>query len=648
MSYQALLFCPDEKTARVVTQVLSELDFTVEAAHEPFAAVKKLMAQRFDAIVVDCENEQNATLMFKSARNSSSNQASLAVAVVEGQAGVANAFRIGANLVLTKPINIEQSKGTLRVARGLLRKGAEGKTPAGPPPAGNTDTSAPASHEFSASTKRTVPTVAPATSASGASMPKPSFTDTSAQLANPSEPMLNATAPIGSLEKEADQGPKPDASDTAALESMHDARVPGLPPAPAASEQKPASKTYPWQPVAKNAGGPMATALQRAAEAAGKAPTPQAAEGVKAATTKPVPPAKLSLGSTLAHGTATAPAPAKEQEVRESLFENPAGGAPAFTKTSMPGAGSKSRPTAQASAAMSSARLTSPSFSTLDAKDEDEEDTGSASGTKTPLMGVAAVALLAMAGYFGYTMLHGKASQPASKSMPSQTAPAVPAASVPAVEPTAVPPAGPSAEEQSGNDEPAPAPATQKNGTSTSKPSAAVAAKSASAAAVAEDKTVIIARTEPIKVQSNPARRAAAEAGVDQDQAAPIAPSLAMGSDPSALSSIVANTPASVPSKPAPQVVKVSQGVSQGLLLKKVQPSYPPQALTMHVQGAVVMQATISKDGSITNLKVLSGETLLNRAAMDAVRQWKYKPYYLDGEPVEIQTQITVNFKLPN
>src|SRR5216110_520560 len=123
MSFQALLFCPDEKTARVVTQVLTELDFKVEACAEPFAAVKKLMAQHFDAIVVDCDNEQNATLLFKSARNSSSNQSSLAVAVVEGQAGVAKAFRIGANLVLTKPINVEQAKGTLRVARGLLRKG---------------------------------------------------------------------------------------------------------------------------------------------------------------------------------------------------------------------------------------------------------------------------------------------------------------------------------------------------------------------------------------------------------------------------------------------------------------------------------------------------------------------------------------------
>jgi len=132
MGYQALLFCPDEKTARTVTQVLSELDFTVIPCTEPFAAVKKLMGERFDAVVVDCDNEQNATLLFKSARNTANNQSALAVAVVEGQAGVAKAFRIGANLVLTKPINVEQAKGTLRVARGLLRKGEAAKpaTPA--------------------------------------------------------------------------------------------------------------------------------------------------------------------------------------------------------------------------------------------------------------------------------------------------------------------------------------------------------------------------------------------------------------------------------------------------------------------------------------------------------------------------------------
>src|SRR5271163_1498072 len=133
MGYQALLFCPDEKTARTVTHVLSELDFTVIPCTEPFAAVKKLMGEHFDAVVVDCDNEQNATLLFKSARNTPNNQSSLAVAVVEGQAGVAKAFRIGANLVLTKPINVEQAKGTLRVARGLLRKGEAGKPAASSP-----------------------------------------------------------------------------------------------------------------------------------------------------------------------------------------------------------------------------------------------------------------------------------------------------------------------------------------------------------------------------------------------------------------------------------------------------------------------------------------------------------------------------------
>src|SRR5690349_9259470 len=122
MSFKSLLYCPDDKTATVVTQVLNELDFTVDRAAEAFAAVKRLTDEHFDALVVDCHDEQDASLLFKAARNSAHNSSSLSVAVVEGQAGVAKAFRIGANLVLTKPINIEQSKGTLRVARGLLRK----------------------------------------------------------------------------------------------------------------------------------------------------------------------------------------------------------------------------------------------------------------------------------------------------------------------------------------------------------------------------------------------------------------------------------------------------------------------------------------------------------------------------------------------
>ena len=99
--------------------------------------------------------------------------------------------------------------------------------------------------------------------------------------------------------------------------------------------------------------------------------------------------------------------------------------------------------------------------------------------------------------------------------------------------------------------------------------------------------------------------------------------------------------------KPLPQAVNISQGVSRGLLIKKVQPVYPQNALAMRVEGSVELMAMIKKTGEIAQLKVLSGNLQLTKAATDAVRQWKYKPYLLNGEPVEIQTQITINFKLP-
>jgi len=98
---------------------------------------------------------------------------------------------------------------------------------------------------------------------------------------------------------------------------------------------------------------------------------------------------------------------------------------------------------------------------------------------------------------------------------------------------------------------------------------------------------------------------------------------------------------------PVLQTLNVSQGVSQGLLVKKAQPTYPANALRLHLEGAVQLLATISKNGDISAVKTLSGDPQLARAATDAVKQWKYKPYLLNGEPVEIQTQITVNFKLP-
>jgi len=111
------------------------------------------------------------------------------------------------------------------------------------------------------------------------------------------------------------------------------------------------------------------------------------------------------------------------------------------------------------------------------------------------------------------------------------------------------------------------------------------------------------------------------------------------------LGSVIGNVPAAVP-KAAPVRVRVSQGVSQGLLIHKVQPAYPPLARQARVQGTVVLQALIGKDGTIQNLHVVSGHPMLTGSALEAVKQWRYKPYYLNGEPVEVETTINVNFTL--
>lgn len=96
------------------------------------------------------------------------------------------------------------------------------------------------------------------------------------------------------------------------------------------------------------------------------------------------------------------------------------------------------------------------------------------------------------------------------------------------------------------------------------------------------------------------------------------------------------------PTKPAFR----QSSMLEGSLIRKVTPAYPPLARSVRIQGPVVLEALISKAGTIENLRALSGHPMLIPAALDAVRQWQYRPYILNGEPIEVETQITVNFTL--
>ena len=105
-----------------------------------------------------------------------------------------------------------------------------------------------------------------------------------------------------------------------------------------------------------------------------------------------------------------------------------------------------------------------------------------------------------------------------------------------------------------------------------------------------------------------------------------------------------AGSPAAI--EDSAQSIQLAQGVSQGFLIYRVYPTYPPAARDADVQGTVALQALIGKDGSVKDLQVFSGHPLLTSAALDAVKQWRYKPYLLNGEPVEVHTTVTVNFVL--
>jgi TonB family protein len=96
----------------------------------------------------------------------------------------------------------------------------------------------------------------------------------------------------------------------------------------------------------------------------------------------------------------------------------------------------------------------------------------------------------------------------------------------------------------------------------------------------------------------------------------------------------------------APQRVRVSQGVSTGLLVYRVQPVYPEKARRAYIQGTVLLQAVISKEGRIVDLKLISGPKELAPSAIGAVQQWRYRPYMLMGKPVEVETTVQVNFQL--
>ena len=95
-----------------------------------------------------------------------------------------------------------------------------------------------------------------------------------------------------------------------------------------------------------------------------------------------------------------------------------------------------------------------------------------------------------------------------------------------------------------------------------------------------------------------------------------------------------------------PQRVRVSARVTAGLVKKRIPPDYPQEAKDKHLEGSVVLNVIVDRQGNVSDAKLFSGEAVFAPAAIDAVKKWRYRPFLLNGEPVVFETQVTVNFTL--
>lgn len=121
MILQALVLCSDEKILRVLRRVLSDLEIAVEYCGDADSAVRKLTRRRFEAVVVDCNDEDMAAKVLASVRSAPCNKRSIAVAMIDGQKAVRSAFALGAHFVLYKPISAERARTSFRAARALMK-----------------------------------------------------------------------------------------------------------------------------------------------------------------------------------------------------------------------------------------------------------------------------------------------------------------------------------------------------------------------------------------------------------------------------------------------------------------------------------------------------------------------------------------------
>lgn len=618
MAFKSLLLSKDADLVQTLARLLKELDVSVEPCSEPFAAAKRLMDQHFDAILVDCEDEQGAGWVLQSARMATASKKSVTIAIVGPQSASRGGPRAGENFVIQKPIVLKQVESTLRAARGLMGDAGSPHSEA-PSAASNMPAERPLSP---ASTSQT-----PGFHAAQGRPPAEMFDELTAALdrlgpqPTPVKPVAVPSVSFGSAAAAAPALEKP---------------VPLAPafekPAPAApSWEKPAAAAWdkPAAPEPERHEEPVAPPVLRVPQ--------QSWPGLTATSSAPPKaeaPSVLPLAATAAQ-MKPAMRPAEEQAKSNDALEN--------VRRRM----NASAPPAWRTEVDEHRESPAPRFSTYSADERPSRG--------FPFKAIAVVMVLVSFALFGYSWYRGRQST-STPSEQTQTPAAAPQQQQPVAEPgSALPQSAPASSNSSqadnspemagGSSHEAPAsPAIHAP-----KPSKPVSATARAEATAPDTTTNLDMPPAPLVVEGGK-RQSNSLPHQTEAQLAPPSLDAVAGTAKPGLPGMVSSAKVDVPklaaAPPAPQRIQVSQGVTQGLLVRQVKPQYPAMARESRVEGDVVLAAVIGKDGVVNDVRAISGPALLIHAAIQAVRQWRYKPYLLNGQPVEVETQVKVQFRL--
>jgi len=507
MAIRALLLSADPQAVPAVIQVLKELDLAFEHCKEPSAGLDSLANQHFDAILIDCDNQQDAVPVFEHVRGSAANKSAITIAIVEGKTGVPNAFHLGATLVLTKPVALEQARSTLRTALSMLRKEAQ---------AG----------------KAIVTSAAAAGQGIGVSR--------------------SAFRSLGVREKPA----------------------------------------HPAQETAKPTSSPQLPMLE--------APSLAAEPGAGGS---PSDPKVATVGTKIGH--------AQTEELHPDLAPSHKAISEVAAKADI------------AAVIMASPNNVAPLDEDAVLAELEEKSKiavtprtsarASRTPNRTPLLAAVVVVLVVAVAYAAWGTVPQFRALVTSAYQKIQ----LKITGFETRQQVAIAPAQSAAQ-------PVRAAATQSAVSS--------AAQTSQTPGITPPGTETAAQTADSTAPSG----SVSLQNLKQDSTANTTVTLVATSSTSRKGTAPSNEPVMLP-----------EDAADADLVHKVSPGYPEEAKQKKVQGTVVLQAMVDKDGNVDFVKVVNGNDLLISAAVDAVRQWRYKPYVQNGEPVSFVTQVTVDFRLP-